>query len=76
MSGEKRIRAEMTVDEIVLGYPETVKTLFRYGLNCVGCHVSAYDSLADGAKAHGVDVAALVDELNRVVDEAAGKPAT
>jgi len=36
--------------------------------SCLACPVSEFESLTDGAADHGVDVAALVADLNRLVE--------
>ena len=41
---------------------------FKFGLHCIGCHISAYESVEDGAKAHGVDPVELVKALNEAVE--------
>jgi hybrid cluster-associated redox disulfide protein len=38
----------------------------KHGLHCVGCHVSAFESIEEGAMAHGIDVDALVADLNKI----------
>jgi CMP-N-acetylneuraminate monooxygenase len=48
---------------------EAERILNRYGLYCTGCHHSSSESLAQGARAHGIEnarVDRLVRELNRV----------
>lgn len=61
------ITKDMMIEEVVSEYPETMMVFMRHGLHCVGCHVSAYESIEEGALAHGIDVPALVEDLNRVV---------
>lgn len=61
------ITKEMTIEEVVTQYPETMLVFMRHGLHCVGCHVSAYESIEEGALAHGINVDALVADLNKVV---------
>lgn len=60
------ITKEMTIEEVVTQYPETMMVFMRHGLHCVGCHVSAYESIEEGAVAHGINVDALVSDLNKV----------
>jgi len=60
------INKEMTIDEVVTQYPETMMVFMRHGLHCVGCHVSAFESIEEGAMAHGINVDALVEDLNKV----------
>ena len=60
------ITKEMTIEEVVTQYPETMMVFMRHGLHCVGCHVSAFESIEEGALAHGINVDALVLDLNKV----------
>jgi hybrid cluster-associated redox disulfide protein len=61
------ITKDNKIEEVVTQYPETMMVFMKHGLHCVGCHVSAFESIEDGAMAHGIDVDALVDDLNRVI---------
>ncbi len=61
------ITKEMTIEEVVSQYPETMMVFMRHGMHCVGCHVSAFESIEEGALAHGINVDALVLDLNKVV---------
>ncbi len=61
------ITKDNTIEEIVSKYPETMLVFMKHGLHCVGCHVSAFESIEQGAEAHGIDVDALVADLNKVV---------
>lgn len=58
------ITKEMRIQEIVAEHPETVRIFFKHGLMCVGCAAARFESLAQGAMAHGIDVDALVADLN------------
>jgi len=60
----------MTVEEILLCYPETIPIFAQHGLACPGCSLAAFDSLEQGAKAHGVDLTTLIRELNDTAAEA------
>lgn len=65
--GTMTITKDMTIEQVVSEYPETMLVFMRHGLHCVGCHVSAYESIEEGAMAHGINVDALVADLNKVV---------
>jgi hybrid cluster-associated redox disulfide protein len=60
------ITKENTIEEVVTKYPESVMVFMKHGLHCVGCHVSAFESIEEGAMAHGIDVDALVADLNKI----------
>ncbi len=61
------ITKDMKIEAVVTEYPESMMVFMRHGLHCVGCHVSAFESIEEGAMAHGINVDALVADLNKVV---------
>ncbi len=63
------ITKDNTIEEVVSQYPETMMVFMKHGLHCVGCHVSAFESIEEGAMAHGIDVDALVSDLNRIISK-------
>jgi len=70
--GEKKrmVTKDMTLGEIITEFPETVEVMLRNGLHCVGCHVAAYETLEQGAKAHGMsdkDIEKMLEEMNDIV---------
>src|SRR3989338_5444243 len=67
----QKITKETTIGEIVEKYPQVVETLMRFGVHCVGCHVSPFESLEMGFKGHGLDDATVeeaVKKLNEVIE--------
>jgi hybrid cluster-associated redox disulfide protein len=63
-----KITKDMTLGDAVSRYPKTVEVLFRYGMHCIGCHISAYETIEQGALAHGMsqpDIKKMVDEMNK-----------
>ena len=50
----QKITKETTIGEIVEKYPQVVETLMSFGVHCVGCHVSPFESLEGGFKGHGM----------------------
>lgn len=66
------INAKETLGQILKEYPEVAPVLAKAGLHCIGCHVSEYESLEDGCKAHGLteqDICELVSEANKKIKE-------
>ena len=61
-----KITAKMKIGEVVNKYPETMEVFFKHELHCVGCAVAQFESIEQGAKAHGIDVKKLIDDLNKV----------
>ena len=65
------ITKDMPIGEIVQDYPDTVEVFLRHGLMCFGCAIARFENLEQGALAHGMDVEALVKDLNAVVPQEA-----
>ena len=61
----------MPIGDIVRDHPDTVEVFLRHGLMCFGCAVARFESLEQGAMAHGIDVVALLADLNRTVPQEA-----
>jgi hybrid cluster-associated redox disulfide protein len=61
------ISKEMSIGEVVTKYPQTVKVFLQHGLMCVGCAAARFENLEQGAVAHGINVEALIKDLNASV---------
>jgi len=62
-----KIDKDMTFGDIMRKFPKSVQIMLKYGLHCVGWHVSPVETLGEGAKAHGFDdtkLNQLLQELN------------
>jgi hybrid cluster-associated redox disulfide protein len=69
MAEEKAITADMAIGEVVNKYPSTINVFFKHGLGCVGCAVARFENIQQGATAHGIDVDALINDLNQAVSQ-------
>ncbi len=65
------ITKEMAIGEIVQAYPQTVGVFFAHGLMCIGCAAARFENLEQGAIAHGIDIEALLKDLNATIAEPA-----
>ena len=63
------INRKMSIEEIVTKYPETIAIFERYGLGCVGCQAALFENVEQGAQVHGIDVEALVKDLNSQIEK-------
>jgi hybrid cluster-associated redox disulfide protein len=63
------ITKQMGIQEVVDKYPQTVAVFFKHGLGCLGCAAARFESIEQGAMAHGLDVDALMTDLNKVAEE-------
>ena len=63
--------AEITKDtgiiEAVQKYPHILEVLQQDGLGCVGCMAAHFETIGQGAGAHGIDVDALIADLNECI---------
>ncbi len=62
----QKITKDTTIGEIVEKYPQVVETLMSYGVHCVGCHVSPFESLEMGFKGHGIDDGVIEDAVKKL----------
>jgi hybrid cluster-associated redox disulfide protein len=66
---EMAITKEMPIGDVVRSHPETVPVFMQHGLHCIGCAVAAFESIEEGANAHGIDVEALMKDLNEAAKD-------
>lgn len=70
------VNKDMKIAEAVMRYPVCADIMMSYGLACVGCHVSAVESIEQGAMGHGgmdeEDVELLIQEMNEAIAEREG----
>jgi len=59
------ISKNITFNELLEKYPESAEVLFKKGMHCIGCAISAEETLEQGAMAHGLDVNELIKEINK-----------
>ncbi|MDD4877436.1 MAG: DUF1858 domain-containing protein [Candidatus Nanoarchaeia archaeon] len=58
------IRKDTPIGDVVQKYPDTVEVFGNHGLHCIGCAIASFESVEQGANAHGIDVNALLKDLN------------
>lgn len=66
------ITKDTLITDIVFRYPEAVSLLAEAGLHCIGCQLSAYDTIETGCQIHGFDEATierLIGDMNRRIAE-------
>ena len=61
------ITKEMTIEEIIQRYPQTLPVFARFGLDCAGCQIASFEALEHGAGVHHINVEQLLKELNAVL---------
>lgn len=61
------IDKEMKIEDVLRRFPRTIPVLERFGIDCAQCQLSEYENLEHGAKVHGIDLDALLKELNDAI---------
>lgn len=64
---EEKITKYMNITEVVQKYPDTFFVLMQVGMGCFGCAAASFETIEEGATAHGIDADALCDILNEVI---------
>jgi hybrid cluster-associated redox disulfide protein len=55
---------EMSIAEVLKMDRGTASIFMEHGMHCLGCPHASAESLEDAGMVHGIDVNALVDNLN------------
>jgi hybrid cluster-associated redox disulfide protein len=58
---------DMSIMEALQVNPRARDVFTAYGMGCIGCMGVSMESIEDGAKMHGIDPAAVLDDLNKLV---------
>ena len=61
------ITKDTGIIEAVQNHPEILQVFAEYGLGCVGCMAARFETLEQGAAALGIDIEALVADLNKAI---------
>ncbi len=64
-----KVTKDMGILEIVQAHPESVEIFQKYGMGCLGCAAARFENLEAGAKVHGFDPDAMVDDINALIGE-------
>ena len=66
------ISRKSPIGELVLNVPSAASVLLEKGFHCIGCGLAAYETVEEGASAHGFDEVAI-DALVQEMKDAAKK---
>ncbi len=58
------INKDMSFGEVLQRFPQTFPVFSKYGMHCIGCSMSAFETIEQGAQAHGIDVRKFISDLN------------
>ena len=57
----------MSILEAIQADPRARDVFAAFGMGCTGCMGVSMESIEDGAKMHGIDPKAVLDDLNKLV---------
>lgn len=63
------IKKTLLIGDVVSKYPETVELMLARGFHCIGCHVSPFETIEQGAAVHGIsrkELDKMISEMNEV----------
>ncbi|MBN2459914.1 DUF1858 domain-containing protein [Candidatus Woesearchaeota archaeon] len=64
------ITKDMLIGEVASKYPEAVEIMFKHGMHCIGCSMTAYETIEQGCMGHGLtgeEIDKMVEEMNQVL---------
>ncbi|MBU0598385.1 DUF1858 domain-containing protein [Patescibacteria group bacterium] len=61
------ITKKILMGELIEKYPGSAEVLADYGIHCIGCMFSPYESLEAGATVHGIPLQPLIKKLNAAI---------
>jgi hybrid cluster-associated redox disulfide protein len=67
----QKIIKNMNISEVIEKYPDAIQVFLMYGLSCIGCGFSEFETIEEGAKGHGMDdelIDIMIEDANKVID--------
>jgi hybrid cluster-associated redox disulfide protein len=61
------IGADCIVQGVIERHPQTIVTFARHGLQCVGCYIAPFHTIADSAREHTIPLEILLTDLNQAL---------
>jgi hybrid cluster-associated redox disulfide protein len=69
----EKVTADSPIILTVQQHPEILEIFMQYGLGCVGCMAANFETIGQGAAAHGLDIDALLADINDCIETVEGK---
>jgi len=63
------ITAETPIRDLLTKYPRAAEIFAASGMACLGCAASMFETVEQGAAAHGIDLDKLLKDMNEAVGE-------
>ncbi len=71
-----KVKKEMTLGEVVSKYPQAAELMMQRGLHCIGCGVAFFETIEQGAMAHGMsnkETEKMIKEINKRINKKEAK---
>jgi hybrid cluster-associated redox disulfide protein len=63
----QHLHLQMNVADLMNEWPQVIPVFLRHHMACVGCSMSAFETLGDAATIYGMTPQAFLDELTRAI---------
>lgn len=63
-----KISLQDGIMETVQNYPATAEVFRSFGMGCLGCAAANFETIEEGARAHGMDLDLLIRALNAAAE--------
>ena len=63
------ITKEMSIEEALQAHPKAIEVFSKYNMGCFSCMGATAESIESGALMHGIDLDALMADLNALFNE-------
>jgi len=60
------VSKDMVIKDVINKYPGAVKVFMKHGLRCVGWGGALFETVEQGARAHGINLDLLMEDLNKL----------
>ena len=64
-----KMTKEMSIEEALQAHPKAIEVFARYNMGCFSCMGATAESIESGALMHGIDLDALMHDLNALFEE-------
>jgi hybrid cluster-associated redox disulfide protein len=69
---EKKVKKENLIGDVINKFPEASIIMLSHGLNCANCGANKFETIEEGAVAHGLDgeeIKKIVEEINLIINK-------
>jgi hybrid cluster-associated redox disulfide protein len=61
-----KVTKETNIAKLLTEHPGTAEVFLEYGMHCAGCMAATFDSIEQGAKAHGLSDETVEDIVEKI----------